>query len=389
MKLSYPVESTLPRKKTVVVTMELEDCFSFADEMFDDVQQEAVHDKVLFEARNEDPAWFMDEALQESFQNCKDEVAIIKYTADYQYLKGELLQAVENYEKMIEILPKNNVVTRRECYENITRCAIKLDKFCVGLRYSILLQDSSKTIEQLTVSLSCIIDTNLSCGLYSTAVLYCMKLIRIHRLNSHVWQRLAFALACDRLISVPNTAGLQKMQFRKHRAVCDCQKPDCLIALENAQLGNYQNSIDKCSQDPTNSRDVSLPIVVEKKRDLLIVLFCIMMSKYILNSIKGTAVGFSAQTIMLQIELLDKDVALLKRTLDSGTLDALHLIVTKNVFGFSNEDKRDHVDTEEFVDQGSCKFQPIDIEVSVPIVLGVTWDTFYEDWFNAVCNLSK
>lgn len=340
------------------------DCFDFDDGLFPEEQKEEPLEQ-KFDARYEDPAWFLQPGVVDKTQDSKNEVSIVKFKADYHYLKGDMLQALEQYQKMLGLLPKNNIVTKRECYECLARCSVKVGKFCDSIFYSELLQASSKTVEQLTVSLSCLMDINMYSGLYQFSGLYAMKLLRIHRLNAHIWQRLAYILACKSGVSVPSTARLQNMVNNPTiLQTCHCDRKYCPLRVTETKKLQYA----VCETDS------------------LLVLFCLMMCKYILTSTRGTALGFSADAISNQIIKLDQDIILLTR--ENTNFNKLDKIVTKHVFGYDKDFKLDSVNSE-FVDRGSSKFISTDIEVSFAKVMSVTWGNFNETWFDCILSLSN
>jgi len=316
-----------------------------------------------FETLPREEGWFLDCPASEVEQGVFDTVTLTKHKADYYYIKKDFTMAAEKYEEMLSYLLPNNIATRRECLENIARCYLRQGFLCKCLGYCNLLHETSKTVEHLTASLSCYLDLYLKCQCYELALPYCMKLITMHKYNPHFWSRFTFCVSKLYLIDLHNVSTMQNFNVDL-RSKCSCENKVC---------------IDKESEN----EDISIFLNQSSDNRNLIVMFCILMIKNILNSTKNTSVGICLEDIKWRVEMVDKDIKLLTEGINKDSLNAVCYVVTKNVFGTSYANaEADSTVEGDFVDRGSSKFkneQGSDATFESVISMGSV--DFYRTWF--------
>lgn len=353
----------------------MEDVFGFDDGLFPEEDKATRSDEVQFVAHYADSGWFLcslsnkvGSSSKELSKKCEsgNQVSLLKFKGDYLYLRKDFKTAISHYQQMLKLLPPSNIGTRRECCENLARCCSKTGDHCAALHYGNLLHQSSKTVEQLTVSLSCLADICICSGIMEQGALSCMQLITIHKLNSHVWLKFAYKLACLFKVDLSGVLKIMKINRGTDCHSCCCDRKDCLAKEKN-----------------------DLSHVLKVPNEKVLVLFCVMMTRYILSGVQGTAVGFAAETITTQLSHLDEDIEVLASELAEHK-QQLDYIVTKFVFGYNKDLKIDCSEGKDFEDRGSSKFVPSEeIEVSFSTVVGVTWEKFSEKWFKDVFNLEE
>ncbi|KAF2357452.1 Tetratricopeptide-like helical domain, partial [Trinorchestia longiramus] len=333
--------------------------FSFDDTLFSEEKKETSCN-VQFEAHHQDPCWFLSVDINNP-PSYIDKLALLKHKADYFYLKNNYQSAISFYEQMLALLPDNNVVTRRECYENLAWCYSKDKMHCKSLLFSHLLHLTSRTVEHLTVSLTCIMDMHASCSAYPGALLACIKLISVHKLNSHLWLRLAFILSRILEVEASGLATLVKIQHDVDQHCCD--EDFCAAGIPGSFFSGW-----------------------EGRNKNILVLFCLMMSKYIMTGVRGTSIGFTAAILRNNIDKIDEEITRLDKSsvLCDTLISQLDCIVTKNVFGYDRNQSNGSEEKSDFVDRGSSKFKGEIIDVSFRSVSSYTFDDFHHEWFDDI-----
>ena len=269
---------------------------------------------------------------------------------------------------MLDLLPDNNIVTNRECHENIARCAVKEKLFCLSLRHCNLLHQSSKTLDHLSVSLSCLLETNLLALRLAEAYICCIRLITIHKYSSHLWARLSVILS--------------KLFF--HSCVLKSDKKFMCSPGSSSQL-ECKCGVDDCAAALTEEeQNLEVFLGINDCTKTLLLLFTLMMSKSILASTQGTAVGIAGEETNEKFKCVQKDISSLSENVPNSSLLAINNLVRKFVFGSSPESSVE----EEFIDRGSSKYKnEHSCDVTPTAVLEMDCNRFSSYWFAKVFSI--
>ena len=343
----------------------MENFFStFDDGLFtEETKKDVGHQIFVSEFKEEQ--WFLKENHNSDSNGVTDTLTLTKHRADYYYLNKHYRDAIKLYKKMLMNLPENNIVTTRECHENIARCSFKEGLYCSSLLHSNLLHQSSKTIEHLTVSLSCLLDSLLHSCRYKEACLCCMRLLTIHKYSSFLWLRLAMIFC--KLFSFNNFLETNKKFFH----------------LEGKSL-KCQCSVDNCAVMADEEKDEYLSIVMELDMSTknLYVLFSLMMARDILVSTRGTSVGIALADIDNKLICVEADISSFSLRIPESSSSMLKNLVRKFVFGRSLDLNEE---AEEFVDRGSSKFKNEQSEDVTPsTVMEMNCRSFCSVWFSKI-----
>ncbi|XP_018007414.1 uncharacterized protein LOC108665192 [Hyalella azteca] len=334
----------------------MDDIFALDDTLFVSTQKEKSTDH-FFEAQYQNSLFFLDIDPDDPPPHI-DKTALLKHKADYYYLKQNYSKATDYYEQMLSLVPDSSVVTRRECQDNLARCYSKQNLHCKALQFSHALHQTSKTVEHLTVSLTSLLDSHIACGLLPQALMSCMKLLAIHKLNSHLWLRLAYLMSCLSKINLPAVSSMQKVYPRPLPHECSCDNDCCMNCVPESFLHEMQGYKGK-----------------------ILTLFSLMMSLNIMKGVIGTSVGFAATAVEQSIETLTTEISSLELMLNVSTSLNVRLdrLVTKNVFGY---DKL--YSEEQCSDQGSSKFRGEIVDINFDSVNAYLFEDFFNELLSEI-----
>lgn len=291
----------------------------FDDDLFEEKPSRGTVAKD-YQARMCEAGWFMEVKLDQLVSQ-EDEFGVKKFTADYLYLNKSFDAAAVKYEEILNGLPESSTTSRRECQENLARCLIKAGTPDKAVAHAEKLHSTSKTLDQLTVSYSTLLDVYLAVSRYYDALRAAQNLISIHPDNGHFWMKLGYMYACVERVMLPNVSRI----LNAHLPAMG--KTSMAPAVESSHL---QDDMSNCLENNTQDELHSAQEVSEQeraKREVLVVAACLHRAYYILVKTEGTAVGFAVpNTIFLKEQLLGD----LKFLLDDCTLKELRYNVHQN-----------------------------------------------------------
>ena len=277
-----------------------------------------------YQARVCEAGWFM-QVKPGQLVSQEDKLGAQKFVADYLFLSKSYNVAAAKYEDILSSLPESNTTSKRECQENLARCHIKAGFPDKAVVHADKLHSTSKTLDQLTVSYSVLLDVYLALGSHNDARIAAQNLVSLHSDNSYLWMKLAFVYALLKKITLPSVEELIQAHLpASARTTCNVNSR---LASELPEL---QKNIPEYIHDFHKSELPQVHGVGEEKttrRDVLIVAACLQRAYYILVKTEGNAVGFAVSHIRMFKEKLFGDLKLL---LDDCSLKELRKNVYEN-----------------------------------------------------------
>ena len=220
--------------------------------------------KTEVEAFNPPPredGWFMATGLEESRLTGRQKMEHLKYVADYSYLKKDYSKAASNYYASLQLSDEEGFRTViRDNLENLSRCCIKIDRFCDAIYYAERLVGEYSGEHEVMSSVSNLLDVKLWCGLYASALEECGQLVTAHPISFRGWSRLAYCLAQLSGVVMPCTMTLLPLPRVKVVRRCACDFDRCLVRCSDGSVQDFQ----------------TLNLKVDS---ILCVYFCILMSR--------------------------------------------------------------------------------------------------------------
>ncbi|XP_076034856.1 uncharacterized protein LOC143021330 [Oratosquilla oratoria] len=315
-------------------TMEFGD---FDDDLFSEEKPEKNIDE-HYEARFCNPEWFQSDSAHQISE--EEYINLIRYQADYHYLRKEYGKAAKKFEIILRTVHSNNSTTNREVYEGIARCYLHLGQAEDALKNAHMLDSLSHTVDHVTVSSSLLVNVYLSCDAYKSALCTGFRLLSLHPYNSDIWLKQAYIYSLVYRLDLP----FVKLHFTK------LEQLDKKGALEhNEEVKN------KTGETGIQMTAVSL-----------------IRAQIILHSVKNTALGFSCEFNAKFQEIIRKDLAVIP--VSKAFLDIAYKHVENEVYSCKDRDP-----PKDFVDRGSSQFCD---ELSSEYVQNDNLDGYERRWFH-------
>lgn len=276
----------------------MEDFGSIEDDYIDLHTKSTTTEQKTYTALKCEPGWFL------SIDKYDDDLdqPIIKFQADYHFVRGNFKEAINFYKKYISEHANISLTVKRECLEGLSRSYLSLNCFCYALKYANILEELCSTFDSYSTTYNLLLDCFVSAKHYKNALISCMKLVTLHCLNSDVWLKLGcifgiiykVPLIVSQLVKLNLlSTGEKTCSSKEYSLICECK---------SLEMSEYILSKD-----------------IQKGIHLIIV--CLLHADFLLKSVIQSASGFAIKQNLDLQKGISKDIESFK--LDSNNLKLL------------------------------------------------------------------
>ncbi|CAH1798149.1 unnamed protein product [Owenia fusiformis] len=171
-------------------------CFDFAgfdNSLFEETEKTIKVIPKSYNAKVCSSEWFNDN-IEENLDDL-EKMKIIKYKADFAYMKKDFSTAVEAYESCLEMITDvlyNSSGMKKEILDAKARCYIALNEHDKALEIATnLYEESGDTMEQKTATLTLMFDIFQSCNDTNKECVTIQRLLVLNSYNPTLWYKLA------------------------------------------------------------------------------------------------------------------------------------------------------------------------------------------------------
>ncbi|KAH7974476.1 hypothetical protein HPB49_015784 [Dermacentor silvarum] len=106
--------------------------FAFDDDVFDSPRIRCSEPGTSYNAKICESEWF----LTATTDDHEEKMMLEKYKGDYYYARNDFRNALEVYERCLDLAPKSATSVKRDCVEGMSRCCLKLGRNDEALKYA-------------------------------------------------------------------------------------------------------------------------------------------------------------------------------------------------------------------------------------------------------------